>query len=722
MEKEQKPKKQIFKLIAIQPLDCAPCILKNLKNGEIYYFYKGYSIKDDQITFEESLMNDDFYKLDYSDLNISIHTIVGKNGSGKSAIIELLMRVLNNIAYLLHDEEKDPLTTIYPVPHLDANLFYQLNETIYRIHLKKLIIENDVTATVFRMNSNEKKNVIKKHELSFIKKFFYSIVINYSIYAYNENDFGDDEFFDSSQSEGLATNVKVGKGDELWLNNIMHKNDGYSAPIVIHPQRTNGNIDINNEIHLTKSRLISLFVKIGKTDNILKVLNVKNEITKIIFYVDKENPNLFEIKDDASEIKSFLKIIPRNYLFSLDENDKNVFAKFKSICEIILKKWNLIFQLNIDDRSINFDLINDTLEYNYLVYKTMTIVNRYFEIIIPESKSNYHFKGGYSLTKLNGTKLEYEIENHVKAIHEDNSHITLKLKQTLNFIKFTKIIYSKKREIFGKEVPFNKKTEIIEFTPIEFSIQLNKFKKKWGEKSSDILNFMPPPFIKPIIKYKNTKDQNEINNEYPFDYLSSGEKQYIFFITTILYHLRNIESAHKSRTNRRKFENVNLIFEEIELYFHPEMQRTLVDNLLKSLRSMRFDHIKNINICLVTHSPIILSDIPTSNGLFLKDGKQENMIEQTFASNIYSLFRNAFFLEGAPIGEFAVKKIKKLCEKIEKNELPESELYKEIQIIGDPIVKNQVMKLFENRYNTVIKIQKLEEEIKQLKLKLNDQN
>lgn len=28
MEKRQKPK-NIFKLIAIQPLDCAPCILKN---------------------------------------------------------------------------------------------------------------------------------------------------------------------------------------------------------------------------------------------------------------------------------------------------------------------------------------------------------------------------------------------------------------------------------------------------------------------------------------------------------------------------------------------------------------------------------------------------------------------------------------------------------------------------------------------------------------------
>lgn len=725
MEKEQKPKKQIFKLIAIQPLNCAPCILKNLKSGDIYYFYKGYSIKDDQITFEESLMNDDFYKLDNSDLNISIHTIVGKNGSGKSAIVELLMRVLNNIAYILHDKEKDPLTTIYPVDDLEANLFFQINDSIYKVRLDKLVDERDVTAICKKLNSKEIEYVIKNNEEKFLRDFFYSIVINYSIYAYNGNDFGIEEKFDSIESKpkGLRKDLGISVGNTIWIDGVMHKNDGYSAPLVIHPQRKNGDIDINNEKHLTISRLLSLFVNLGNEENTLKVFNEKNEISKIVFYVENNPFEDIQIpgKPNESSLKIFLRNIPREYLFSIDIEKTNVFKKFKTICEILFKKWNLIADLKIDESNIDFVLINNEPSYNYLVYKTMETINRYLNIIIPDSKYNYHFGASYKISKLSGKSLASEIEKHVKAIFKDNSHLTLELIQTINYIKYTKAVYNNKTENIVKENYFPEKIEIIEFIPIEFSNQLNKFKKNWGDKSSDILNFMPPPFIKPIIKYKNTKDQNEINNEYPFDYLSSGEKQYIFFITTILYHLRNIESAHKSRTNRRKFENINLIFEEIELYFHPEMQRNLIDNLLKSLRGMNFKFIKNINICLVTHSPIILSDIPTTNGLFLKDGNPEMIGEETFASNIYSLFRNAFFLEGAPIGEFAVNKINQLCKKIENKNLSDSELLKEINQIGDPIIRNQIQKKYDE-YKKNQRIIELINENEFLKKLINDKN
>lgn len=732
MEKRQK-QKNIFKLIAIQPLDCAPCILKNLKNGEIYYFYKGYSIKDDQITFEESLMNDDFYMDENSGLNISIHTIVGKNGSGKSAIVELLMRVLNNIAYILHVKEKDPLTTIYPVPQIKANLFYQLNNTIYRIQIEKLINEErngnmyypavrpELSATILKMNSREKECDINSMNPSFIKKFFYTIVVNYAVYAYNGNDFGDQEFFVTDTThEKKAPILGFGKGDGLWIDNIMHKNDGYSAPLVIHPQRTDGNIDINKEKHLTISRLLTLFVKMDKRDKVLNILNEKNEISKVQFTMDENDLNTFNPETNASKLNYYFKKIPNSYLFSIDLEQPELFEKFKQICEIIFKEWINLNNWNKYIKDTSFEIINKNIEYNYLVYKSMMMINRYIHILAPESKYNYHFAAYYKLTSLSESDLNKEISYHIHSINNDDSHITIKLKQTLNYIKHTRKEYSKERyknhEIALDEFLYS------EYSPIEFNDALNVYRKEWGGKVSDILYFMPPPFFKTKIFYKDLKYKNYKDEEYPFDFLSSGEKQFTFFITTILYHLRNIESAHKSRTNRKKFENINLIFEEIDLYFHPEMQRNLVENLIKSLRVMNFEFIKNINICLVTHSPIILSDIPTTNGLFLKDGNPEMIGEETFASNIYSLFRNAFFLDGAPIGEFAVKKIKKLCENIEKNELSDSDLLNEINQIGDPIIKSQVMKLFEKRYNTVMKIQKLEEEIKQLKLKLNDKN
>lgn len=42
-----------------------------------------------------------------------------------------------------------------------------------------------------------------------------------------------------------------------WIKGVFHKNDGYLAPLVLNPKRTKGNIDINIENHLAKSRLMS---------------------------------------------------------------------------------------------------------------------------------------------------------------------------------------------------------------------------------------------------------------------------------------------------------------------------------------------------------------------------------------------------------------------------------------------------------------------------------
>lgn len=732
-----KKPKNIFKLIAIQPLDCADCILKNLMKNEVYYFYKGYSIiengdKPEKVLIDKTLMNDNFYNIYDSNLNVSIHTIVGKNGSGKSAIVELLMRVLNNIAYILHDKVKDPLTTIYPVSNLEAFLFYQVNDSIYRIHLNKLkneerdgnmyypAVNPELSATILKMNSSEEERDINSMNPSFIKKFFYTIVVNYAVYAYNGNDFGDQEFFVTDTThEKKAPILGFGKGDGLWIDNIMHKNDGYSAPLVIHPQRTDGNIDINKEKHLTISRLLTLFVKMDKRDKVLNILNEKNEISKVRFTMDENDLNTFNPETNASKLNYYFKKIPNSYLFSIDLEQPELFEKFKQICEIIFKEWINLNNWNKYIKDTSFEIINKNIEYNYLVYKSMMMINRYIHILAPESKYNYHFAASYKLTSLSESDLNKEISYHIHSINNDDSHITIKLKQTLNYIKHTRKEYSKERyknhEIALDEFLYS------EYSPIEFNDALNVYRKEWGGKVSDILYFMPPPFFKTKIFYKDLKYKNYKDEEYPFDFLSSGEKQFTFFITTILYHLRNIESAHKSRTNRKKFENINLVFEEIELYFHPEMQRRLIDDIITSLRSMNYKHIKNINICLITHSPIILSDIPTSNGLFLKDGKQENIIEQTFASNIYSLFRNAFFIEGAPIGEFAVNKITQLCKKIENKNLSDSELLKEINQIGDPIIKSQVKKKYDE-YKKNQRIIELTNENELLKKQLYDKN
>ena len=56
---------------------------------------------------------------------------------------------------------------------------------------------------------------------------------------------------------------------------------------------------------------------------------------------------------------------------------------------------------------------------------------------------------------------------------------------------------------------------------------------------------------------------------------------------------------------------------------------------------------------IVTHSPFVLSDIPTSNILALEDGMQSKTELQTFGANIYDMLNTSFFLHNSTIGDFA---------------------------------------------------------------------
>ncbi|WP_423740477.1 hypothetical protein V8245_04040 [Flavobacterium columnare] len=95
-----------FKLIAIRPLsNCNERFVKNLNKGEIYKFYNDYKFlnKDNNeveindevssIQFEQSVPRD-FYNIKSADnhsLSVNISAIVGKNGSGKSSLMELFV-------------------------------------------------------------------------------------------------------------------------------------------------------------------------------------------------------------------------------------------------------------------------------------------------------------------------------------------------------------------------------------------------------------------------------------------------------------------------------------------------------------------------------------------------------------------------------------------------------------------------------------------------------
>ena len=105
----------------------------------------------------------------------------------------------------------------------------------------------------------------------------------------------------------------------------------------------------------------------------------------------------------------------------------------------------------------------------------------------------------------------------------------------------------------------------------------------------------------------------------------------------------------------------------------------------------------HVQLIIATHSPIILSDIPKQNVIYLsKDKKGSTKVDlitehdETFGSNIYKLYNNAFFMDNGAVGEFAKEYICKIKEDIDDSSKPYEKIVEDISIIGDEFIREQL--------------------------------
>jgi polyhydroxyalkanoate synthesis regulator phasin/predicted ATPase len=166
--------------------------------------------------------------------------------------------------------------------------------------------------------------------------------------------------------------------------------------------------------------------------------------------------------------------------------------------------------------------------------------------------------------------------------------------------------------------------------------------------------------------------------------------------------------------------DIFLILDEPDLTLHPEWQKALINILNKQLPLL----FKNISfqLLITSHSPILLSDLPNEHILFLEKENGQcrvvNVQERTFGANIHSLYAHAFFLSNgkAAMGDFAKEQIKNLIEEIKNPDSKEEEIIrKKIELIGEPLIRNQLKTMMENRDKASNKINSLEEQVKMLK-------
>lgn len=223
--------------------------------------------------------------------------------------------------------------------------------------------------------------------------------------------------------------------------------------------------------------------------------------------------------------------------------------------------------------------------------------------------------------------------------------------------------------------------------------------------------------------------------------LSSGELALLKTFSR-LYSAKKALERKKSVVENK--ENYLLLLDEVDLGLHPRWQRKWISTALPIIEKI-FEG-NHLQIIITTHSPIFLSDIFEENIIFLPEGRKIYNY-RTFGQNIYSLFKNAFFLnEDEFIGEYAYQKIQDTIEylrfkvdgKLEnldgeslyykiKEEDAKKIAKKIIDSIGEEIISNQLYELFTRAFPSVNpeaddiekKIRKLENKLRKLRGKEN---
>lgn len=711
-----------FRIAAIKILDgCEPYVRKKLKEGKVYLFSSRYvEDKYNELTLglnrevTGNLYAQTMYNIDreVGALDVSVNAIVGQNGDGKSSLLEVMLRILNNFAYTRGFLEDQP--TLKYVEGVNAILYYEIDDAIYAIKCEGKTIswyENGEEILKLEGDDAQKKRFLQEH---FVPDLFYTMVINYSLYAYT------------------AASLGGGNSDDgYWIDGLFHKNDSYQTPVVLNPMRTKGVIDVNKEEYLSKQRLMSIFVSSDGQDEV-RMVSSNEKAVGYAFSLEKESKFLKTtirkyfndtFQDDLvwdelqnseqSQEKNLNELIARFHKFwgsfrpELSENPalvklcnqylsnkrrsrktdlrryltlinntaypinpktkkrpRNEFGReFGTLVNtsgdlskmnyrqfyrlmLVLLVWRALTETK--EFGIKGERLDDALKdcreprnaaKLYLIYKFISIAETY-----------KGFCNAYYLTEDKYTPLTREWPNgdalgtiiqDLKLIMRTNDYRTLKFKQTVRYLKQGK-------EYYGAEP--------CDFPHISYDYFLSfddMNRQMVGIPLKEIQWSLPcPVFVGDIVLYDG-------KDFFPLDTLSSGMIQRLNTVGSLIYHLRNLDDNQEG-DGMIAYDQVCIVMEEVELYYHPEYQKSYLNYLLEQISRAGLSRLKSLNLVFVTHSPFILSDITRNDILCLENGVQVDLKFQTFGANIHDLLRHPFFMKNGTIGDYAQKVINEI--------------------------------------------------------------
>ena len=522
----------------------------------------------------------------------SINIIIGKNGTGKSSILEMMS---------LFDRVNGTYKSYVDYPR-EFLIIYKTNNE------KEFVLEG------YHENDDD-----KYFEFLKMPKDSLTFLVNYYTFKMTENY----EFIGTNNPNNLKdTGILRIKYDEEKINFFEKK---YS-----YEEAEQGNYKISTGVSEgNKATIYEYFInKKNIQSELYRDANIVIEIPELDFYIDKiKNP--FEI---IKEIKLF------NIL--KEEKIKDVVIKNYSNYLFSYKIWEII-----ENKSFQVDEILDIIKSEKIKLKKIKNTEQILEKLLDEIK-------------------EYE---NVKELSNKIHEILLLL-----------------NDVQVSELNFKRKTNILKKYKIK---GIDSRTKKFLEKYDEIVNY---PWTNKRLYLPEFEKILNITEEG----MSDGERVRVNIFSTIHRFL-----GENGELKNKKY--VTLLFDEVEMFLHPEWSRTFLHDLLLELKDYRD---KQFKIIFASHSPFLLSDICSEGVIYLEKKERKTILKEieikNFGANIIDLFKNTMFLKST-FGEFATEKIKWVVDEIDNKNYSDiknnPEINYIIEEIGEKLISNKLKSMIESK-------------------------
>ena len=678
-----------FSLLALRVLPGCGEHLKKILSEEWYLLNNWYTLEDNTLVKRQEV---GLERILYGE-NISVSAVVGKNGSGKSSLMELIYRLVNNLDFcMMQGRTTAGAWPLLFIEKLRVELYFESEGQLGCLTCMDFNVSFKWGESLIAYEADNLQgghNDETKEQMTFITRHFcYNLVANYALLSLNPGDYQRDTAFP----------LDAHKESKNWLDSIYNKNDGYTAAIGIEPYKGGGQVDLYNQKKLCRARLVGMLIDSHRRGIDFFDGYSYHSITLRFneqFMHQQANEAGTAYKGEGSH---------------LDIELPHLLENSYSFVAVILDAFG-ISGMNMKDAVVRTACA-------YLAFKTLHVARIYpkydkYEVIGKEryfSRDTRVFdKRKYFSVGKRGS--EKQLRELVADVLNDHSHITQKIRQTLNFLKMIAKKYQREGHEWRCPV-LNSYEEYIQL----FSVDSGEYGHIFDTFDS-IMDYFPPPIYSTNIflnRKKRVKGRMGTKTEkVPYNSLSSGEQQFIQTVVSIIYHIRNIVSVPDIR-GAAKYYNINLFIDEVEACFHPEYQQRFLKLFLGMLKAQKLTDKCNFNIVIATHSPFILSDIPRTNVLYLEEGKNARVNEQMinpFCGNVCDMLKNSFFLEHGFMGEWAKDTVNDLIlylETVQNKETKDAcsvfswdkERAKDfICMIGEPILKGSLMNEYSKAFS-----------------------